>query len=141
MKPRIRLANASDAAAVAGLLRELGYGTSERQARDRLAATGRTATRVIVAEGASQVIGFLAAQRVSYFPDGSDLLRITGLVVAPASRRAGVGKALIDAAVQHAKEHGCAGVEVTTATRRANAHRFYERLGFSRTSYRFFRGL
>jgi hypothetical protein len=38
-------------------------------------------------------------------------------------------------------EQRCSGVEVTTAEHRVDAHPFYERLAFYRTSFRFFRAL
>lgn len=141
MKPRVRRAQASDAVEVAALLTALGYVTSERQAHERLAAAAAASTSVLVAERNTTAIGLLAAQRSPYFPTGADLLRITALVVAPASRRSGVGEALIEAAVEHARRHGYAGLELTTAEHRADAHRFYERLGFSRSSQRYFRAL
>src|SRR6478752_4371039 len=40
-----------------------------------------------------------------------------------------------------AREHNCSGIEITSAEHRLDAHRFYQRLGFSRTSLRFFHAL
>jgi len=44
-------------------------------------------------------------------------------------------------AADFAREHHCSGIEITSAEHRLDAHRFYQRLGFSRTSFRFFQAL
>lgn len=44
-------------------------------------------------------------------------------------------------AVDEARRRGCSAIEVTTAERRDDAHRFCEQVGFSRTSLRFVRGI
>ncbi len=46
---------------------------------------------------------------------------------------------LLERCIGIAASRGCAGVELTTAEHRAGAQRFYERLGFKRTSLRYFR--
>jgi GNAT superfamily N-acetyltransferase len=66
---------------------------------------------------------------------------VTSLVVGSPHRRRGVGELLIDAAATFAREHECSGIELTSAERRVEAHRFYERMGFARTAFRFFRTL
>lgn len=45
-------------------------------------------------------------------------------------RRRGLGAALVGWAVGEARRRGCALVQLTTDKSRAEAHRFYERLGF-----------
>lgn len=45
-------------------------------------------------------------------------------------RGQGVGGEMIGWAIEQARERGCALVQLTTDKTRANAHRFYERLGF-----------
>ncbi len=138
----LRLATESDAEDIAALLTELGYPTSADEAWRRLAGVRRDpVSRVLVAVGEPGIMGFLSALLVPYFPDGSTICRITSIVVAKAQRRRGVGAALLEGATEFARQRRCSGVEVTTAERRAEAQRFYERLGFSRTSLRFFRPL
>lgn len=45
----------------------------------------------------------------------------------------GIGQRLIEAAIERARARGCALVQLTTDLRRADAQRFYERLGFTTT--------
>jgi len=137
----VRAAVLDDAAVVASLLDELGYPSTEAQARARLRAAAADSTRVLVAAAGARVVGLIAARRAPYFPDGSVLMRITALVVDPAHRQRGVGRALVEAVTRLAAELDCAGIELTTAERRSEAHRFYASLGFARVSLRFLRRL
>ena len=58
------------------------------------------------------------------------------LVVAKAMRSSGVGKALLTAAAEWARERGCSHLELASGAGRTDAHRFYEREGMSK-SYNF----
>jgi ribosomal protein S18 acetylase RimI-like enzyme len=90
---------------------------------------------------AAEVVGLISAELVLYFPTGSTICRITSLVVSSQYRGHGLGQKLLSAAIDFAREHHCSGLELTSAEERVDAHRFYRRLGFSRTSFRFFRTL
>jgi GNAT superfamily N-acetyltransferase len=46
-------------------------------------------------------------------------------------RNQGLGGALFTWAIEEARRRGCALVQLTTDKRRADAHRFYGRLGFT----------
>ena len=46
-------------------------------------------------------------------------------------RSAGIGKAMIARAIEIAQQRGCQRVELTSSASRKDAHRFYQRLGFS----------
>lgn len=52
---------------------------------------------------------------------------VEDLVVDPARRSQGVGKALLDAAKAWARERGATHLELDSAEARVDAHRFYER--------------
>src|SRR6185312_14583862 len=84
---------------------------------------------------------WVTAELVPYFPNGSTICRVTGLVVSTHHRGRGVGEKLLTGAADFAREHHCSGIEITSAEHRLDAHRFYQRLGFSRTSFRFFHAL
>lgn len=63
------------------------------------------------------------------------------MVVAEDLRGQGIGAALVREAEARLAARGCHMVEVTSNLRRADAHRFYERLGYERTSVRLARML
>jgi GNAT superfamily N-acetyltransferase len=111
----------SDARHVASLLSQLGYPSDEADVRIRL-------RRFLDRED--------CFFRVAHSAD-----RVTSLVVSEQNRSRGIGEQLLAAAAIFASEHQCSGLEITSAQHRLDAHRFYERLGFSRTSVRFFRSL
>ena len=137
----IRPIEQKDALAVAELLVELGYPTTEKGVHDRIAsAHGRAlSTFAFVADVDDRVVGCISGYVAPYFPRGSLLCRVTALVVTSAERAHGIGKALMAAAAEHARKSGCAALEVTTSEDRARAHRFYESIGFVHTSRRYLR--
>jgi GNAT superfamily N-acetyltransferase len=50
--------------------------------------------------------------------------------VASSRRGTGLGQAMLEWAVAECRARGCRMVQLTTDKTRADAHRFYERLGF-----------
>jgi len=142
MTVRLRPATSADAGPVAVLVTELGYPSTAADVLDRLDRAQHSPTSCcLVAQAGNETVGLMSAELVPYFPTGSTICRITSLVVSSHHRSRGVGEKLVDAARAFAREHHCSGIEVTSAERRIDAHRFYERLGFSRTAFRFFRAL
>lgn len=138
----LRRATAGDAAAVAALVTELGYPATAADVHDRIDHSLRSKKScLLVAEAAGEVIGLVSAELVPYFPNGSTVCRLTTLVVSSRHRGRGVGAMLLAGAAEFAREHRCWGIELTSAMHRVDAHRFYERAGFSRHSYRFFKTL
>lgn len=138
----LRRATEADAKHVALLLTELGYPSTEVTVQDRLDhALHSPASCCLVAQLASEVIGLITAELVPYFPNGSSICRVTSLVVLSQHRGHGLGETLVAAVADFAREHRCSGIELTSSERRVDAHRFYQRLGFSRTSLRFYKTL
>jgi ribosomal protein S18 acetylase RimI-like enzyme len=138
----LRPAREMDAEHIAALMTELGYPSTAASVRDRLDRALRSETSCcLVAQDASEVIGLICAELIPYFPTGTTLCRVTSLVVASQHRRRGIGDMLIAGAAEFAGEHQCSGLELTSAVRREEAHRFYEQIGFARTAYRYFRAL
>ncbi len=142
MTVTFRRATQADAQAIAALVTELGYAATAAGVVDRVRRSLHSGTScLLLAQSENDVIGLISAELVPYFPDGSTVCRVTALVVASQHRRRGLGERLLARVADFAREHGCSGIELTSAQRRLDAHRFYQRLGFSRTSLRFFRPL
>jgi len=132
----IREAAHEDAPQIAELLSELGYPLSASEAGVRLARSSET---VFVAADGPSLVGLLAIS--SQFPIARPrpVARITAMIVRSGARRRRLGTALMERAVEWARSAGCEGIELTSGIRpeREGAHRFYERCGFVKTSYRF----
>jgi ribosomal protein S18 acetylase RimI-like enzyme len=142
MAVTLRPVREADAEQIASLLTELGYPSTAEGAEDRLhRPLSSQASRCLVAQAENEVVGVMSLELIPYFPTGSTICRVTSLVVSSRHRGCGIGEKLMAAAATFARKHGCSGIEVTSAERRVDAHRFYERLGFARTGLRFFQTL
>ncbi len=84
-----------------------------------------------VAEGDGQVVGTL---QLTFLPglsyQGGWRAQIEGVRVDASVRGLRIGQRMVEWAVERAREHGCQLVQLSTDKQRADAKRFYERLGF-----------
>jgi len=71
-----------------------------------------------------------------WLPTGK-YLEIVDLVTAEAARSKGYGKALLHWTFDYARQNGCEIVHLVSATRRVDAHRFYEREGMPKVAWMF----
>jgi ribosomal protein S18 acetylase RimI-like enzyme len=89
---------------------------------------------VVVACLAGEVVGVL---QVTFIPgltyQGGWRALIEGVRVDAKARSSGLGKAMIEHAIQRSRERGCHLVQLTTDKSRPAAKRFYEALGFMAT--------
>jgi GNAT superfamily N-acetyltransferase len=96
---------------------------------DDIAADPRN--RLIVAEADGQLAGTL---QLTFLPGlsrhGTLRAQIEGVRVAAPWRGQGLGRAMIEWAVDAARRNGCGLVQLTSDKRRADAIRFYESMGF-----------
>jgi GNAT superfamily N-acetyltransferase len=139
---QLRGAQERDAAAIAGLLAELGYPASTETIRDRLARVEQDgANCVLVAELAGRVVGLAAFHVIPHLELDEATARLTSLVVAEDARGQGIGRALVERMEAEAREHGCGRIELTSGDQRTEAHAFYRRLGFADRSRRFVKEL
>jgi GNAT superfamily N-acetyltransferase len=97
--------------------------------------------RVLVAELDGAVVGCLSTSVMRVLHRPAPVGRISMMVVDESLRGRGIGAELVRAAEQTLAEQGCSMIEVTSHVRRTEAHRFYERLGYERTSVRLARTL
>ncbi|MBO0708959.1 MAG: GNAT family N-acetyltransferase [Candidatus Dormibacteraeota bacterium] len=133
----MRPASADDAAPISRLLLQL---THHRRPPDAVAASLASGVeQVLVAEQEGTVIGVASLQIHRMLHQERPAGRLTVLVVDRAHRRQGAGEALLDEVTKLAGLAGCSGIELTTATHREEAHRFYQRRGFQATSLKFWR--
>lgn len=139
---RFRDAKLADAPAVAALIEALGYpcelGEAERRIR-RVNASPRQA--LILAVVGDTIGGLISVDYMFYLPLGRDTCRITALVVDSRFRNHGVGRALLRHAESLARRENVARIELTTAGHRHEAHAFYTKCGYERSSVRFVKPL
>lgn len=131
----VRDAKRDDAPAVACLLGELGYPADEDEARAHIRRfSGDPSTRLQVAVDGSddRPVGLVATHLVPRLDRDLRTCRVTELVVDPSWRRAGVGRALIEAAKAEARRHGAVRLDLTSGNWREEAHEFYPDAGFER---------
>ena len=136
----VREARPDDAAAIAGLIRELGYDVTDHEVAARLQLLGERREPPLLAD-LDGVVGCLTWHVMHVLHRPRPVGRITMLVVAPDVRSRGIGAALVEAAEARLRQAGCGLVEVTSNMKRADAHRFYLKLGYEQTSFRFARSL
>ena len=87
------------------------------------------------AQGASPVV--VGCLQLTFIPGlsrrGATRAQIESVRVASTRRGQGLGQVLMAWAIMQARERGCAIVQLTSDKQRADAHRFYESLGFVAT--------
>ncbi len=78
-----------------------------------------------------------ATLQLSFLPHlvraGTERAQIEAVRVASHRRGAGLGRAILEWAIQEARQRGCGVVQLTTDASRPEAHRTYQALGFAAT--------
>ena len=134
----IREAVDGDAAGIAALIVELGYPVTAEDVTSRMTMLRALGHAPLVAEDESgRLIGCVTISRTPVLHRDAQVGRLSMLVVTADRRSSGTGTGLVREAETRLAALGCKMVEVTSNLRRAEAHRFYERLGYERSSYRF----
>lgn len=86
---------------------------------------------LIVAEREGRLVGVLQLTFIPYLTHtGSWRCLVEGVRVAADARGAGLGRQLLEFAIDRARARDCRIVQLTSDKRRAEAIRFYESLGF-----------
>ena len=134
----VREATENDAEALADLLTQLGYPTTRAQARARLARIlPDPAWTTLLVQEEGRVLAFGGIQVSASYEHDTPVAKIVAMVVDAGARRRGVGAELVWALERRAAAVGAGKIVVTSASRRADAHAFYEKLGYARTGLRF----
>jgi N-acetylglutamate synthase-like GNAT family acetyltransferase len=138
----VREATAGDAPVLAPLLGELGYPADSAALTVRMQRMlAHDDQKILIAENDDGALGLLALHVFPVLAYDRDLAMIMALVVTERARGLGVGRQLVDRAEAIGKALGASRLMVTTHVRRADAHAFYERLGFEFTGRRYVRTL
>ncbi len=98
-------------------------------------------TLVAVEASGGEVVGTMQLTLIPGLArGGATRMQIEAVRVAESARSLGLGTAMMRWAIERARASGAALVQLTSDARRADAHRFYERLGFeaSHVGYKLF---
>ncbi|MEU6550679.1 GNAT family N-acetyltransferase [Streptomyces sp. NPDC046915] len=135
----IRAAVADDIPAVVGMLADDPLG-AQRESPDDLTPYLTAFKRLdadpnqhlVVAEREGRVVGTL---QLTIIPGlsrrGATRSIIEGVRIHADERGSGLGTRLIEWAIEESRRLGCQLVQLTSDSTRTDAHRFYERLGFT----------
>ena len=128
----VRRARPGDASQVLTLVQQLGYSPDERRYDEIFAQVVRhPEAAVFVATLGLRVIGYLALSHRPQIRLGGPVAVIDELAVDEVHRGDGVGTALLQAALAHARGLGCRRVDLNSArTRESYRRHFYESHGF-----------
>ena len=135
----LRTATRSDLPAVLALLADenavtdpasVVVGAAYEKAFADITADARN--EILVLEEGGTVVGCLQA---TYIPGlgkgGAERALIEAVRIRADRRSGGLGRRLMEQAVERARQRGCALVQLTSNRSRADAHRFYTSLGFT----------
>ena len=138
-----RPANEADLAFIIGLIVEDGVVATNDDAADALHDDYRKAFAAIAADPNEEMIiaefeGEPAGCfQLSYLPGlarrGMWRGQIENVHIVAGRRNLGLGGEMIRWAVERCRERGCGMIQLTSNKKRLDAHRFYERLGFTRS--------
>ncbi len=92
---------------------------------------------MLVAEDGGDIVGFGAMAIKNSFWQQARVAYITTLVVDESRRGEGIGKSLVDALTDRAKQSGCRRIELDSGFHREAAHKMYEHIGFGKRAYLF----
>lgn len=127
----IRSAAVHDAPELADLTTQLGYPVETDTMRDRLERLQDRADNIVLVavDPDDRPIGWIHVAMLALL-EHSDYASINGLVVDHRRRSAGIGRALVAAGEEWARQQGATEITVRSRSSRERAHRFYEQLGF-----------
>lgn len=132
MNIQIRQCDISDVEAIYELnARELGYDYPKDKTEEKLKQLLESdKDKIFVALIDNDVIGYIHANDydVIYAPH---MKNIMGIAVSSGSRKKGIGRALLSAVEDWARESGACGVRLVSGAARTGAHEFYRHCGYS----------
>jgi GNAT superfamily N-acetyltransferase len=138
-----RQATAADIAAVVALLADDIKGRTRERVEDPVAtcyaeAFARIAAspdnELILADLDGRIVGTMQLTRIPGLSrQGLTRVIVESVRVASDLRGQGIGETMMRHAIARSKQWGAQLIQLTSDTRRTDAHRFYERLGFEKS--------
>lgn len=138
----IREAATADYPAIYDLIQnELGYQDLDQakffQRMERIAEDVNYVT--IAAELDGSIVGFLGLRRgIAYNLDG-EYIQIIALAVSKQKQGHGIGTRLLAWAEAYGRKNGAVKFTLNSNMRRTDAHQFYERNGYQKSSFAFYK--
>jgi len=127
--PHIRKIESTDLPAVTQLLEQLGYTISAQELAKRYEPVAEDRTHAVwVAVSDDQIVGFLHAFGRPALEKPPEV--VIQAMVDHTMRMGGIGARLVEQSERWAKTQGYASIALSSDVDRADAHAFYERLGF-----------
>lgn len=128
----IRKAKMDDAKAIAELSLQMDHDMTEAEALERLTNILEDKKQtLLVAEVDGKVQGYNSVSANYELLNGVQA-RIEGLVVNESIRGLGLGRKLMEKAEEWAKEQGSKSMKLASNSKRIEAHKFYEKIGYTR---------
>lgn len=137
----IRPADLDDAGAISDLLTELGHPLEPALARTQVSRMLALAPNygVFVAVKGGGVVGLVSAFSTPVLHRALPVGRVSVIVVTRSHTGQGIGSALLRHAEEFLAGMGCGLIEVTSASHREAAHRFYRERGYAQQGVKFSR--
>ena len=139
----IRVAEMSEVPAIVRLLADDALGARREQAAETVSKSYLDAFDEIERDPNNELIvavqdgDVIACFQMTYIPglsyQGGERAQIESVRVAAGLRGQGIGRRVMEWAIERARTRGCRLVQLSTNKERADAHRFYESLGFERS--------
>lgn len=127
----LRPACAGDAPAIEALLSQLGYSGSDSFLAARIEQLlAHPDAVLLVGEWSGRVVAVISLHYVAQLALRGDFARISYFCIETAARGHGIGRRIAQHCEMLARARGCDRMELHCHSRRVDAHRFYEKLGY-----------
>ena len=131
----VRAAGPADAPAVAELLVEFnGEGLSPETLAQRMEEVQGLET-AFLGEWEGEAAGLLVLRTAPTLSGADDWVEITEMYVRPQFRRKGIGRALMEAALDYGRQRGCREFHLLVDPSNVTAQAFYTEIGFQVDSW------
>jgi len=141
LRPVMREASEEDLESVLRVYRESGIDSGQNLSAAESAAILKRIEqypnyKVFAAEIDGQIVGtfaLLIVDNLSHKGTRSGLVEAVGVL--PSFQGKGIGKEMMQFAMNRCRDHGCYKMMLSSNETRTNAHKFYESLGFTRHGF------